>query len=133
MPNRAWEFDSPLGHLISATSRSRGPVVKTSGRHPENRWFESIRDYLRTRPVGVPAARVFGKDEDRVQFPDGPLRDMKFESGPSSNGKTSAWHAGPVNQKTGRVQLPPGPLEEIRKVAGYGWPGRTANAVLEER
>jgi hypothetical protein len=27
-----------------------------------------------------------------------------------------------------RVQLPVGPLEEIWKVAGYGWPGRIANA-----
>ena len=32
-----------------------------------------------------------------------------------------------------RVQLPVGPFEELRKVAGYGWPGRTANAVLVER
>ena len=54
----------------------------------------------RTRSVGVAAAHVLGKDEARVQFPDGPLE---------------TWAAGPTarhlgrNQKIG-VQLPGGPL-----------------------
>ena len=53
----------------------------------------------------------------------------RMTPGLSSNGKTLEWHSSPVNQKTGRVQLPVGPLENNDwKVAGYGWPGRIANA-----
>ena len=40
--------------------------------------------------VSVSAARVRGKDEDRVQFPDGPLKKM----GRWSNGKTLGLHPG---------------------------------------
>jgi hypothetical protein len=61
----------------------------------------------RTRSVGVAAAHVLGKDEARVQFPDGPLE---------------TWAAGPTarhlgrNQKIG-VQRPGGPLTTMTKRA----------------
>ena len=37
-----------------------------------NRWFDSIRDHFVNWSVSVVAARLLGKEEDRVQFPDGP-------------------------------------------------------------
>ena len=65
--------------------RRLGDIQKIDGSNPSGVIFQ--------RSVGVSGARRFGKAEDRVQFPDGPLREKKRESGPSSNGKTSAWHA----------------------------------------
>ena len=72
---------------------------------------------LLERSVGVLAAHVRGKDEDRVQFPDGPLEEHKWavrpmggrlvcnqeigvrisdgplcDTGSWSNGKTPPWH-----------------------------------------
>ena len=41
-----------------------------------------------------------------------------------------AWR--PVFLETGRVRFPVGPLTTFRKVAGYGLPGRTANACHQE-
>ena len=69
-----------------------------------------------TRSVSVAAARVCGMDEDRVQFPDGPLIQM-------------GWHVPRGRQilarSVRRVRFPCGPLS-FRKVAGYGLPGRFA-------
>src|SRR5262249_5519528 len=41
----------------SATFRSRGPAVTTPGRHPGERWFESIRDQSKAEG-GVRKAEV---------------------------------------------------------------------------
>jgi hypothetical protein len=65
--------------------------------------------------VSVSAARVRGKDEGRVQFPDGPLKN-KWGVGPTGRRQLGRLEI--------RVQFPVGPL--LRKVAGYGWPGRFA-------
>ena len=93
-----------------------------------------------TRSVSVAAARVCGMDEDRVQFPDGPL--MKTNGLACSKAATDPCKIG------GRVRFPSGPLivadrsaiaalaanrsrserRQFRKAAGYGLPGRTANA-----
>ena len=73
--------------------------------------------------VGVLAAHVRGKDEDRVQIPDGPLDENKWAVRPMVGLLV-------CNQEIG-VRIPGGPL--IRKVAGYGWPGCGANAVLPHR
>jgi hypothetical protein len=50
----------------------------------EDAWVTTRKVMVRLHPrslaeywsVGVPAARVRGKDEDRVQFPDGPLEKL---------------------------------------------------------
>ncbi len=73
--------------------------------------------------VGVLVAHLLGKEEDRVQVPDGPL--MIRAAGPTGRRL-------PCKQEIG-VQLPGGPLSSIRKVAGYGWPDRGANAALAWR
>lgn len=96
--------------------------------------------------VSVSVARVRGKDEGRVQFPDGPLTN-KWGVGPTgrrlvctqeigvrlpdaplkgswSKGISPARQAGHVLLGIRRVQFPVGPL--FWKVAGYGWPGRFA-------
>lgn len=94
--------------------------------------------------AGVSEARVFGKDEDRVRFPGGPLelmgwhvprrrltfaksvRRVRFPSGPL---KARA-HGQTARRQLGRLEIwvrfPVGPLK--RKVAGNGLSGRTANA-----
>ena len=58
-----------------------------------------------TRSVSVAAARVCGMDEDRVQFPDGPL--MKTNGLACSKAATDPCKIG------GRVRFPSGPLEMI--------------------
>ena len=73
--------------------------------------------------VGVLAAHLLGKEEDRVRFPDGPLDD----AGRWSNGKTLGLHPG------NRGSIPrrsTGSEMRLRKVAGYGLPGRFAKRVL---
>ena len=96
--------------------------------------------------VSVVAARRCGKAEDRVQSPDGPLdkwacmpmgaswvctltamgstpmRSTKYKRADRPTGRHRPGVAGI------RVRFPVGPLTYIRKVAGYGLPGRTANA-----
>ena len=68
--NLETSLTSDLWLLISSspTPWSRG---EDSWPTPRQRWFESIRGYLRS--AGVVAARLRGKEEDRVQFPSGPL------------------------------------------------------------
>ena len=56
---------------------------------------------LKRRSVGVSAAHVLGKDEDRVQFPDGPLAD----------GPACQWGRLTLARSVRWVQLPSGPLE----------------------
>ena len=88
-------------------------------------------------------ALLCGKEEGRVQVPGGPLKD--WAAGPTGRRRLRtpemrvqvprgplAWAHGPRGRHQFgrleiRVQLPVGPL---RKVAGYGWPGRSAKAVL---
>ena len=65
--------------------------------------------------VGVLAAHLLGKEEDRVQLPDGPLDD----AGRWSKGKTPGLHPG----NRGSI---PRRSTEIWKVVGYGWPSRFA-------
>ena len=116
------------------------------------------------------AARLLGKEEDRVQIPDGPstkaaerIARMKAEDernelsfmGCSSNGKTPALQAGNRGPTPRRSTATHGLMVQrddtrlavwrsefdsrwvhwgiIRKVAGYGWPGRSAKAVLARR
>ena len=85
-------------------------MQENDGSIPSAVTFETIRS------VSVAAARVCGMDEDRVQFPDGPLIQM-------------GWHVPRGRQilarSVRRVQFPCGPLN-FRKVAGYGLPGRFA-------
>ena len=69
-----------------------------------------------TRSVSVAAARVCGMDEDRVQFPDGPLK----WAGMSKEATDPC--------KIGEKGSIPFRSTQLRKVAGYGLPGRTANA-----
>ena len=115
-----------------------------------SRWRSRVRIHpgsLKRRSVGVAVARRRGKAEDRVRVPDGPLARRAVRS--------TAGHL--VCTQVIGVRLPGGPLrqrglivqgEDValawrrsqfnsgwvhyneRKVAGYGWPGRTANAVL---
>ena len=61
--------------------------------------------------------------QDRNQFPDGSLTTKR------AHGLTERRQLGRLAI---RVRLPVGPLNEIRKVAGYGWPDRTANAALPQ-
>ena len=80
------------------------------------------RSFAEVWSVSVSAARVLGKDEDRVQFPDGPL--------------TNKWDVGPTGRRQLgrleiRVQFPVGPL--LWKVAGYGSPGRFAKPCDSKR
>ena len=97
------------------------------------------------RSVGVLAAHLLGKEEDRVQFPDGPLEQKSWAG--MYRGATDPCKIGVVGstpiRSTGRqrahgptgrhqngileirVQLPVGPLR-LWKVVGYGWPSRFA-------
>lgn len=110
--------------------------------------------------VSVVVARCCGKAEDRVQSPDGPLDEwacMPLEAtdpckigGPPQGGRcpgstpirsTDIWADRPTGRHRPGVaaSVPkdaagsiPGRSTDIRKVAGYGLPGRTANACHQE-
>lgn len=131
MPGFFCGFTLPLGRQLPAGYRVIHLRVDFRFQ-PGSLWSESVS-----------AARVCGKDEDRVQFPDGPLefRDagltgrrlvctqvigVRFPGAPLtgswSNGKTPPWHGG------NRGSIPRDSTNNIWKVAGYGLPGRTANA-----
>ncbi len=72
--------------------------------------------------VGVPAARVLGKNEDRVRFSNEPLqRNIKWGHGSGGRHRygmaSSVYPAGAARSILGDSTL------VIRKVAGYGLPG----------
>ena len=76
------------------------------------------------RSVSVAAARVCGMDEDRVQFPDGPLIQMGWHvpRGRLILARSVMFDSG--HRRAALVAV----HSTLRKVAGYGLPGRTANA-----
>ena len=98
--------------------------------------------------VGVSAARLLGREEGRVRFPDGPL---EVESGllvqalrslRPAKGSVSRIRGGPLvrahgltgttpSQAVVGVRLPVGPLIDAWKVAEYGWSGRFATVRLQ--
>ena len=66
----------PVGSTPTLGHCNHDPVVQRQrrlGDSQEERRFESIRDHCVKWSVGVSAARLLGKEEDRVRFPDGPL------------------------------------------------------------
>jgi hypothetical protein len=102
-------FDSHLGY-----SRSRGPAAKTPGPHPGNDG---------SSPSGI---TVSGDRKAAIRQP------WELESVGSIPTPLTTWAHGPTGRHQFgrleiRVRFPVGPL---RKVAGYGWPGRSAKAVL---
>ena len=99
---RTWRFcgfDPHLGHCkndrVVQRRRRLRDMQENDGSIPSAVTFETIRS------VSVAAARVCGMDEDRVQFPDGPLIQM-------------GWHVPRgrliLARSVRRVRFPSGPL-----------------------
>ena len=119
---------------VRTASTSRGPMATTpllqrgnGGSTPSGTTrLDSLSE--RRWSASALAACLSCKEGDRVRFSGGPLSviDDRWAAGPTER------HLA-CNQEIG-VRLPGGPLGvmvrcERWKVAGYGWPGRTANAV----
>jgi hypothetical protein len=119
--------------------RSRGPAAKTPGPHPGNDGSSpsGITDWA----AGPRGGRRLRTPEMRVRIPRGPLaggrkavfrQPWKLETVGSIPTPLTEWAHGPTGRHQFgrleiRVRFPVGPLW---KVAGYGWPGRSAKAVL---
>jgi hypothetical protein len=106
----------PSSFRLHPCKRSRGPAVTTPGPHPGN--DGSSPSGITVWAAGPIGRRRLRTPEMRVRFPRGPLEG----TGSWSNGTT------PVRQTGNPGSIPGGSSEW--KVAGYGWPGRSANAVL---
>ena len=97
---RVWRFcrfDSCLGHL-------HGPVVQWRRRLDDTQEIGSsiLPGITQSWSVSVSAARFRGKEEGRVQFPDGPLN--------SINGPACRWGRLTLARSVRWVRLPCGPL-----------------------
>jgi hypothetical protein len=72
-----WQSDEVEGLVFvgsTPTLVTHDPVVQRRRRLDDNQESDgSTPSGITYWSVGVLAAHVFGKDEDRVQFPDGPL------------------------------------------------------------
>ncbi len=80
-----------------------GSLIASSRRTAIGRRLTERACYLRS--VGVSAAHLRGKQEDRVQFPDRPLNEDRRAAGPMGRRLT-------CNQVIG-VRFPGGPLSEL--------------------
>src|SRR3990172_12979363 len=93
---KAWGFESHLGHLIP-WSNGKGAWVTT--RKVLVRFQPG--SLLKKWSVGVSAAHLLGKEEDRVRLPDGPL------------GWLVPWRRLILARSVRWVRLPPGPLNRV--------------------
>ena len=83
----------------------------------------------RTDPVVQRLRRLGDNQESDGSTPSGIIVDSR-EPKSRAHGPTGRHQLGMLEI---RVQLPVSPLTVLRKVAGYGWPGRSAKAVLARR
>ena len=92
----------PVGS--SPTPVTEDPVVQGQRRLGDNQESDgSTPSGITDWSVGVPAARLLGREEDRVQFPNGPLIDKEWATGPKGRHLVCTQEIG--------VRVPGGPLE----------------------
>ncbi len=104
------------------TDTKHDPVVQRQRRLGDSQEDDgSSPSGITRRSVGVPAAHLLGKEEDRVRFPNGPL-------------KTMGWHVPrrrlTLARSVWRVRLPHGPLNDTTK--WRNWQTRDAQNVVPQ-